>query len=68
LSEILGHLKTTYPTDWLLPLEMYELLYGNSNTLEQDLYTYLNSLKLMTTYHKLIADGLQLITKEETAL
>ena len=68
LSKILGHLKTTYPTDWLLPLEMYELLYGTSNTLKQDIYTYLNSLKSMTTYHKLIADGLQLITKEETAL
>jgi hypothetical protein len=47
---------------------MYELLYGTSNTLKQDIYTYLNSLKSMTTYHKLIADGLQLITKEETAL
>lgn len=64
LAEIFQELKTKYPQDWLLPLEMYELVYKTSNNLAKDIYTHLNKLKTTAAFGKLIADGMSIITKK----
>ena len=42
LSEIIDLLKLNYPLDWLLPLEIFELIHNSNTELEKDVLIYLN--------------------------
>jgi len=63
LTSVLKELKENYPNDWLLPLEMYELVYSTNSELEVELLGYLGELKQIKKYNHLIENGLKLITK-----
>ncbi len=65
LTKIVQLLKTAYTADWLLPLEIYELLYDSKHGLENKIYLHLMDLKSNQSFEKLISDGLQLIIKRE---
>lgn len=62
LHEILENLKNNFKTDWLLPLEMYELVYGTNSIIETEIANYLNEIKKNKKYAKLINNGLKLIS------
>ena len=64
LLNILNELKENHPKDWLLCLEMYELVYGKGLRIEKDIQEHLNKLKSISTINKLISDGIQLIIKQ----
>lgn len=64
LSDIWEQLKTNYPGEWLLMLELLELLNSKvtNKVLADEILTELNTLKETdTTITKLITDGLQLL-------
>jgi phenylalanine-4-hydroxylase len=65
LIEIFEQVKTEFPGDWLLSLEMYELSYENDLSLQQDLLGYLKKLKQKDEYSKLIDNGLEIIHKPQ---
>jgi phenylalanine-4-hydroxylase len=64
LLNILNELKENHPKDWLLCLEMYELVYGKGLKIEKDIQEHLNKLKSISAINKLISDGIQLIIKQ----
>lgn len=64
LSDIWEQVKTDYPNEWLLMLELLELLNSKvtNRVLADEILTKLNKLKETdTTITKLITDGLQLL-------
>ena len=63
LQTILKILKNTYPKEWLLPLEMYELTYISNVDFSKEIYSYLIQLKDNQQYAHLIENGLKLILK-----
>ena len=63
LTSVLKELKENYSKDWLLPLEMYELVYNTNSELKVELLSYLGKLKQIKKYKNLIENGLKLITK-----
>jgi len=63
LTPIFINLKKNYPSDWLLPLEIYELVYNSNTDLELKLKNYLTQLKQIKKYSQLIDKGLNLISK-----
>lgn len=67
LDEILEKLKSDYPQDWLLPLEMYELAVQNHLAVAGALSEYLSLLKTDEKYATLINNGLKLIESSEPA-
>jgi len=60
LEKIFLTLKEDYPSDWLLVLEIYELILNSKTTLEKDI---LNYLKNQSEYQNLITSGIQLLKK-----
>ena len=61
LAEIFRILKSEYPTEWLLPVELYELAFHNKFVLQQDIKEYL--LQLISQQKEvahLIEDGIRL--------
>lgn len=68
LSEIIASIKELYPNDWLLTLEIYELVYDSKHTLETLVLNHLENLMQHKNYKKLILSGLELITKKELAV
>ncbi len=62
LHKILENLKRNFKTDWLLPLEMYELVYGTNSIIETEIVNYLNEIKKNKKYARLINNGLKLIS------
>lgn len=60
LEQIFITLKEDYPTEWLLTLEVYELILNSKTTLEKDVLNYLNN---QLEYQNLIARGIQLLKK-----
>lgn len=64
LLNILTELKENYPKDWLLSLEMYELIYEKDHELEQEIHDHLSQLKSISAYCKLVSDGMELIEKK----
>ncbi|WP_456423345.1 aromatic amino acid hydroxylase [Lutibacter sp.] len=60
LEQIFSTLKEDYPSDWLLALEVYELILNSKTTLEKDI---LNYLKNQLEYKNLINSGIQLLKK-----
>jgi phenylalanine-4-hydroxylase len=65
ISEILNVLKSDFPKDWLLALELYELAYQNEFSIQGELLSYLEELKKTDSYKKLIENGLALIGDKE---
>ncbi len=67
LKNLFEKVKTNYPNDWLLSLEIYELSYahfGQNNTFTKEIFTYLNTLANTNPENKkLITDGLNLINQ-----
>lgn len=64
LTAIVHKLKSSYANDWLLPLEIYELLYKSKTVLEESVFKYLIDFKNIERYSHLINNGLKLIKKD----
>ncbi len=64
LTLIFISLKENYPSDWLLPLEIYELIYKSNSKLESNFKAYLSEIKKIKKYEQLIKNGMKLITKK----
>lgn len=62
LYKIIDELKDKYPKDWLLPLEIYELVFNSDAPLKKVVYNYLTVLKSDSNIEKLISDGMDLIS------
>lgn len=61
LAEIFRILKSEYPTEWLLPVELYELAFHNKFVLQQDIKEYLFQLiSQQKEVAHLIEDGIRL--------
>lgn len=60
---ILNELKINFKNDWLLPLEMYELMCKNDSFTTKKIQEYLLQLKDNEQYTKLIEQGVRLIHK-----
>ncbi len=58
LTSIHQYLITDYPNEWLLFLELYELVKNNGLTLEKQVLKNLKNLAKNKDYQKLIMDGL----------
>ncbi|PKH49442.1 phenylalanine 4-monooxygenase [Tenacibaculum sp. Bg11-29] len=56
-------LKSEYATDWLLPLELFELALANNYSIKNELKNYLEELKSNKSYKALIENGLNLLTQ-----
>jgi len=63
ITRIYKEISQNYPTDWLLPLEIFELLENSSSKLKDEVYNYLLKLKKHKKYNTLISNGLKLIFK-----
>ena len=64
LETIFIDLKSNHSNDWLLPLEIYELIENQECELKEKVFEYLSNLKSNKDFEKLIFDGLKLISKE----
>lgn len=63
LTEIFEELENSYPTDWLLPLEIFELVYNSDNTLKIKLQNYFEILGTRG-FKKLLTNGIKLIDNQ----
>ncbi len=63
LSEIYDSIEQNYSNDWLILLEMYELLFDSNTNIESKVYHHLIGLLEMKKFNKLIEDGINLISK-----
>lgn len=63
LALIFEKLKANFASDWLLPLEMYELVYQSGTEVEIEILDYLMQLKKIKKHEQLIANGIRIITK-----
>jgi phenylalanine-4-hydroxylase len=61
LKRILKEVTSNYPSEWLLLLELYELVYDKDLSLMNAIYDELLKLKQNKHFTKLITDGLELI-------
>ena len=61
LKRILKEVTSNYPSEWLLLLELYELVYNKDLSLMNAIYDELLKLKQNKHFTKLITDGLELI-------
>lgn len=65
LSEIFSILCEKYPKDWLLTLEIYELIFKDKNDeLTEKVRTHLEKLSVNPSNKNLVLDGIQLLHKE----
>ena len=60
LTEIFNQLKTQFPKDWLLSLELYELALQHNFSIKYSILKRLEELKCNKSYTKLIDNGLAL--------
>ena len=60
---IFEKLKSNFDSDWLLPLNMYELVYQSDTLIEAEILAYLTELQKIKKYEQLIANGIRLISK-----
>ena len=65
LEAIFNDLKIRFPQDWLLPLELYELLLTKKETkISTQVLTYLNTLSKQKSVGHLIQDGIDIINSK----
>ena len=60
---IFSELKQKFSSDWLLPLEMYELIYKSKLEIETELFEFLTKLKRNKKISNLITNGIAIITQ-----
>ena len=63
LNTMYKEIQQSYKNEWLLLLEMYELLSEDDSVLKTTIYQNLVALKEQEKFSKLITDGLNLISK-----
>ena len=62
--QLFNDVKQGYSEDWLLSIELYELIYKQNNDLAKEIKTYLlEKGETKVEYKKLILDGIELIEK-----
>lgn len=61
ITTIFEQVKTKFPLDWLLPLELYELALQNKYNKQQEILDYLMELQSNKDYKDLIVNGLNLL-------
>ena len=62
LTEVFSELTKDFPQDWLLVLEIFELIHTNKTApLTKDVKVYLNKLSEQESLKDLIQDGIQLL-------
>ncbi|WP_196885538.1 aromatic amino acid hydroxylase [Aureivirga sp. CE67] len=64
LNIIFEILTKEYPSDWLLPLEIMELVNDSENELKSKVFAHLQELQNNETYNHLIKKGLRLISED----
>lgn len=65
IEKIFDQLKQEAPDDWLLSLEIYELVYANQESkLKEKISAHLDSLKNDLSIRHLLEDGIELIHKK----
>ena len=64
IAAILDEVTNTYPSEWLLLLNLYELVYDKDVSLSTKIHKQLLKLKQNKQFSKLIHDGLELIIKK----
>jgi phenylalanine-4-hydroxylase len=64
LNSIFKEVVNKFPSEWLILLEIYELVYNKDLSLMNKVYKQLIKLQQNTQYTKLISDGLDLIIKK----
>jgi len=64
LAGIFKEVISNYPSEWLLLLELYELVYDKDLSLKNEIHKELIKLKQNKQFTKLINDGLDLIIKK----
>ena len=62
IESIFNEIFENYSNEWLLFLEMYELVFKNQNDLSDNVLAQLKELKKNNKYKKLIEDGLKLLS------
>jgi len=63
LTEIFKKIRIKFENDWLLVLEIYELLFQSKSTLKNEVLDFLLRLKKQPKYETLITNGLNLLKK-----
>ena len=63
MSQIFDEVQTTYPKEWLILLELFELAFINKVDLAREIQLQLAKLKENKDLEQLICDGLDLIKK-----
>ena len=61
ITTIFEKLKNSFPQDWLLVLELYEIALENNFSNKTAILSYLKKLQENKTYKKLIQNGLDLL-------
>ena len=61
LENIFTTLNDEYPNDWLLPLEIFELLFSQEESLKKRVLAHLKNLALKPEFKSLIESGLSLL-------
>ncbi len=64
LTSVFKEVKSNYPSEWLILLELYELVYDKDLSLMNGIHEQLLTLKKNKYFSKLITDGLDLIIKK----
>ena len=64
LTAVFKEVKSNYPSEWLILLELYELVYDKDLYLMNGIHEQLLKLKQNKHFTKLITDGLDLIIKK----
>ena len=64
MSQIFDEVQTTYPKEWLILLELFELAFINKVDLAREIQLQLAKLKENKDLEQLICDGLDLIKKK----
>ncbi|QOD60173.1 aromatic amino acid hydroxylase [Polaribacter haliotis] len=65
IETIFNQVKTNFPIDWLLSLELYEVALQNNFTVKTDILNYLFELQQNKKYKRLIENGLNLLQVNE---
>jgi phenylalanine-4-hydroxylase len=63
LAKVFYKLIKEFDNDWLLTLEIYELLYNSKTPLEKEVLMHLNHLQKQPKYKVLITNGIKLLKK-----
>ncbi|MFI1773314.1 aromatic amino acid hydroxylase [Thalassobellus citreus] len=62
IEKIFNEISNKYPNEWLLVLEIYELVYSLKNDFSNTVLNKLEALKATKKYKKLIEDGIHLLS------